>query len=78
MKNMKPNNRSVYIFYMLAVINYVNDAKEGTSRVSCVSILDLAEYVLCIRYMREVEIKFLCNIRCNDTFLRYVVHLILD
>jgi hypothetical protein len=60
MKNLEPHNRSVYLFYVLAMINYVNVAKEGTSRVPCVSILGLAEYVLCIRYMCEAEIKFLC------------------
>jgi hypothetical protein len=45
---------------MLAIINYVNVAEEGTSRFPCVSILGLAEYVLCIRYMCEAEIKCLC------------------
>lgn len=59
MKNLEPHNRSDHVFYMLAVINYVNVAKEGTSRVPCVSILGLAEYVLCVRYICAAEIKFL-------------------
>jgi hypothetical protein len=59
MKNLAPHNRSVHVFYMLAIINYITVAKGGTSRVPCVSILGLAEYVLCVSYMCEAEIKFL-------------------
>jgi len=60
MKNLEPHKRTVYIFYMLRMINYVNVATEHTSRVPCVSSVGLAVYVLCIRYMCEAEIKLLC------------------